>query len=198
MLWKKQALETLGTITKATRMTSCAEDLGCSLNVMDEVLKELSILSLKVVRWNRLWNQNGQPYVEYKDYPQLSVVTTSVHDCPTLRQWWQTEKQSVEQFINQFGENGISSQMDFDPQVAKFCLESSAHSNGAWYINPLQDYLFLDKKYYLENPDEERINVPGTVNEFNWTYRIPVSIEELNENKELIEQIKNIASIHSK
>ena len=31
----------------------------------------------------------------------------------------------------------------------------------------------------LKNADDERINVPGSVNKFNWTYRIPASIEDL-------------------
>ena len=48
----------------------------------------------------------------------------------------------------------------------------------------------------MQNPDEERINVPGSVNDFNWTYRLPVSVEELAKDKALIEKIKEIAGIH--
>ena len=55
---------------------------------------------------------------------------------------------------------------------------------------------FLDEKYYLKDLQAERINVPGSVNEFNWTYRMPVSVEELSENKALIEQLQNIVKIH--
>ena len=47
--------------------------------------------------------------------------------------------------------------------------------------------------YYAENMDNERVNVPGSVNAFNWTYRLPVNIEDLLKDKELISSIKEIA-----
>ncbi len=50
----------------------------------------------------------------------------------------------------------------------------------------------MNKKYWLENADDERINVPGSVNQFNWTYRIPCSVEALNEDSDLINKIKKI------
>ncbi|MBQ3686783.1 MAG: 4-alpha-glucanotransferase, partial [Treponema sp.] len=71
-------------------------------------------------------------------------------------------------------------------------------TQSAWFVNPLQDYLFLNQKYYKEQQDDERINVPGSVNSFNWTYRIPVSIADLLKDKTLIEAISAIASIHDK
>ena len=62
----------------------------------------------------------------------------------------------------------------------------------------MQDYLFLNQKYYKERQDDERINVPGSVNSFNWTYRIPVSVAELEKDTTLIEGIQKIAAIHDK
>jgi 4-alpha-glucanotransferase len=59
-----------------------------------------------------------------------------------------------------------------------------------WFIPPLQDILHLSQKYYAEDSKEERINIPGTVTQFNWTYRMPVCIEELSKNKEIISNIK--------
>ena len=41
--------------------------------------------------------------------------------------------------------------------------------------------------------DNERVNVPGSVNAFNWTYRLPVNVEDLLKDKELIAAIKEIA-----
>ena len=86
----------------------------------------------------------------------------------------------------------------FDAKIAAFCLESSAKTGSNWLINPLQDYLFLNQKYYKERQDDERINVPGSVNSFNWTYRIPVSVADLEKDAALIEGIKKIAAIHDK
>lgn len=206
-LWKDQAEKTLGAITGETDMTACAEDLGVNLPVLPEVLGKLNILSLRVIRWNRWWDNPGQPYAPYNQYPLLSVATTSVHDSSTLRQWWSTEKDSVNAYINMWNSNDkkglfnnstpVNSAMEFDAQVADFCLESSALCKSAWFINPLQDYLYLNQKYYLKNMDDERINIPGSVNDFNWTYRLPVSVEELLKDEELISKIKTIVKIHN-
>ena len=138
----------------------------------------------------------------------MSVATTSVHDSPTLRQWWNKEKDSVRAYLSQWTSEKSSSPSlienpftftegdAFNPEIARFCLESAAHCNSAWYINPLQDYLYLDAAYYLEKEDDERINVPGSVNQFNWTYRIPASVEDLIKNEELISKIKSVCKIH--
>lgn len=187
-------------------MTACAEDLGAIPAVVPEVLRKLGILSLRVVRWCREWGKESQPYVAFADYPELSVTTTSVHDSPTLRQWWTNEKESVAAYLKLWDSNDENPLFDntapvkadeaFSPEIASFCLKSAACSGSAWYINPLQDYLYLDKKYYLENLDDERINVPGSVNNFNWTYRIPVTIETLSENGALINQMQHIVLVH--
>ncbi len=234
VLWKQNALESLVPIVNSTGMTACAEDLGANIECMSEVLEKLQILSLKVVRWCREWQNQNQPFISFKDYPERSVCTTSVHDSCTLRQWWNEEKQSVEHFIkiceeenlhpfkkseNSFQKNSQKLQgelfdeeieievcekgnsleeQNFNADIADFVLQNCAESSSAWFINPLQDYLFLEQKYYLPNPQDERINVPGSVNEFNWTYRIPVKIQELKANKNLIQKIKNIAFIHDK
>ena len=196
-LWKQQALSTLGAIVHASDMIPCAEDLGVNLKVMPEVLQKLEILSLKVVRWCREWEKNGQPYIPFDQYPALSVATTSVHDSSTLRQWWNSEKDSVRAFLSACKtENCPDSNSAFTPDIAEFILKTVAKCASLLLINPLQDYLFLEHCFYLENENDERINVPGSVNSFNWTYRIPVSIEEMSENKSLLNKIKTVVQLH--
>lgn len=196
-LWEKQATTTLSAIVHASDMIPCAEDLGVNLPVMPEVLKKLDILSLKVIRWTRQWDKLGQPYIPFTDYPELSVATTSVHDSSTLRQWWNQEKDSVWAFINSVEcENKPDGNSAFTPEIAEFILRSLASCKSALLINPLQDYLFLEHSFYLENEDDERINIPGSVNTFNWTYRIPVTIEEMSGNKGLLNKIKTIVETH--
>ena len=230
-IFRKQALEVLTPIVKETGMTACAEDLGAGLECVSSVLEELDILSLKVIRWSRHWFYADMPYEEFQNYRELSVATTSVHDSSTLRQWWNTEKDSVRSFLKMDSafwkksqtesagsveENSNSKQTataekeydwdkinsmaekPFDSQVAQYVLEQCAKSNSALFVNPLQDFLYLDQAYFMEDQDAERINIPGTVNAFNWTYRIPLSLEELEKNESLISKIKSIAAIHDK
>ena len=87
---------------------------------------------------------------------------------------------------------------DFSPKIAAFVLEKSAQTAGAWYINPLQDWLSLDKKYWQKNEEDERINIPGSVSVFNWTYRMPLPIETLAKDEKLAAHIKAITEIHNK
>lgn len=202
-LWKKQALSVLSPIVHASGMIPCAEDLGVNLEVLPEVLQKLEILSLKVVRWNRMWEEKEQPYYPLEKYPELSVATTSVHDSSTVRQWWQDEKQSVRAFIkavspkeNEKEAEAISADLPFDQKTAAFVMENCAKCGSALFINPLQDYLFMSQKYYLEDANEERINVPGSVNAFNWTYRMPASIEDLSADKDFIEKARRVVKIH--
>ena len=196
-LWEKQATTTLSAIVHASDMIPCAEDLGVNLPVMPEVLKKLDILSLKVIRWTRQWDKPGQPYIAFEDYPELSVATTSVHDSTTLRQWWNQEKDSVWAFLNSIKEekkpDGNSA---FTPEIAEYVHRQLAKCRSALLINPLQDYLFLEHCFFLENENDERINIPGSVNTFNWTYRIPVTIKEISENKSLLSKINLIVKEH--
>ena len=220
-LWEKQARELLGMITDTTNMTACAEDLGVNIRSLNSVLNDLSIMSLKVVRWNRLWAKEGQPFIPFEEYPEKSVTTTSVHDSSTLRLWWMDEP-DVADFYEAFPPVGASSESGasgsrgsakgasaskaavssnikpgtYSPEVAEYLLEKVAESQSIFCIHPVQDFLGLSESYYAENPLDERINVPGSVNEFNWTYRLPVPVETLIKDNALTKKIAAIAALH--
>ena len=215
-LWQKQASQIFTALTSNVKMIPCGEDLGVGIACVPETMKNHDILGLRVVRWCRYWEKETQPFVAFKDYEKLSVVTTSVHDSSTLRQWWDDEKESVLAFLienpqvagleksEQSEKDDTESEekskiaeklsdfakKDFSPEIAQKVLQAVSKSNSMWFIPPLQDILYLSKKYYAEDSKEERINIPGTVTQFNWTYRMPVSIEELSKNKEIISNIK--------
>ena len=215
-LWKKQADDIFTAITSGLKMIPCGEDLGVGIACVPKTMEQHKILGLRVVRWTRLWSEPGQPYLPFEDYTPLSVTTTSVHDSSTIREWWDTEKESVSAFIKANAQAfGIGSevegalfekdpaeiekaaatlaQSDFTPELAQKILELSATSASQWFIPPLQDFLYMDKSLWLPDAKDERINIPGTVTAFNWTYRMPCAVEELAENKELIQKIKDIS-----
>lgn len=209
-LWRKQADEIFSALTESVKMIPCGEDLGVNIQCVPDVMKKHNILGLRVIRWCRNWSEGGQPFIPFKNYPALSVTTSSVHDSSTIRQWWHDEKSAVEAFVRanpkffsidaspeknastfELAVSTITSG-EFTPAIAEAILKAAATSNSLWDICPLQDYLYLSKKYWLEDASDERINIPGTVTSFNWTYRLPASIEELIEDKDLINKIKNI------
>jgi len=192
-LWKKQADEIFTALTSTVKMVPCGEDLGVGIACVPKTMKAHNILGLRVVRWTREWAEEGQPYVEFADYEPLSVTTTSVHDSSTIRQWWNTEKESAEAFIKTYPEEFPEGYGEFTPETAQAILKLSSTSASQWHISPLQDFLFMEKKYWLENADDERINIPGTVTAFNWTYRLPVSIEDLMKNDKLLKKIAAVS-----
>ena len=196
-LWEKQAMSILKELTGCTSMIACAEDLGSNPECLPRVLDELSILSLKVVRWNREWELDNQPFIPFEEYPHLSVTTSSVHDSSTLRSWWLNEK-DAKNFAEDFELSKDMVPGTYDSRTARCLLETIAKSNSAFCIHPIQDFLGTVDDYFDENPDDERINIPGTVTDFNWTYRLPVKVEKLAKNKELIKEIKKISEIHKK
>ena len=198
-LWEKQARELLGMITDTTTMTACAEDLGVNIRSLNSVLNDLSIMSLKVIRWNRMWEKEGQPFIPFEEYPEKSVTTTSVHDSSTLRLWWRNESDAAD-FYKEFPpvqaavadiKPGV-----YSPDVAKYLLEKAAESQSIFCIHPVQDFLGLSDAYYAENPDNERIHIPGSVTEFNWTYRLPADVETLTKDAALTKKIAAIVALH--
>lgn len=197
LLWDEQAYRILKTITSSTSMIPCGEDLGYCHCGISEILSNLGILSLKVIRWCRNWQEDNQPFIPWAKYPSCSVATTSVHDSPTLRQWWLAKDESS-YFIKQFRAPLDIKPGFFTNKTARFLLNTMAKVKSAWFINPIQDYLALAKEYLSTEPSQERINIPGTVSAFNWTYRIPVSVEELLENEKLLLAIQTIAEKHKK
>lgn len=211
-LWKKQADEIFTAIKsdKKIQMIPCGEDLGVGIACVPQTMEKHGIYGLKVLRWNRFWAEEGQPYVPFAEYPELSVTTTSVHDSSTIRQWWEEEKDSVKAFIKMepeaFGlessDDGDRDKLqqqietlaaaDFTPETAQIIMSQSSKANSHLVINPLQDYLFMEQKYWLKDATDERINIPGTVTKFNWTYRLPVELDTLQKNKSLINKIKQL------
>jgi len=69
------------------------------------------------------------------------------------------------------------------PVTAEFISKSIKkifECNSIFSIQLMQEYLYLDKDF-LKNfsTAEYRINSPGTVNDQNWTIRIPIPLEEI-------------------
>lgn len=206
-LWETQSDEILSTLTKSVKMIPCGEDLGAELPCLPYVMEKNGILGLRVNRWTRRWSEGGQPYVPLNEVTYLSVTTTSVHDSTTVRQWWQEDRGGSSLFvrtnpwafgIDGFDQNRINevANSPFTPEIAESYQKGVATANSVWIINPLQDFMAMEQKYWTQDSNAERVNVPGSVNDFNWTYRMPVTVEELAGDASLIGKIKGIVALH--
>ncbi len=196
-IWEAQGKKLLSMLVESSTnqqspMLPCAEDLGAVPACVPKVLAKLKILGLRVVRWNRIWYEADQPYMPFEDYPSLSVCTPAVHDSSTVREWWEKEADQA-QFAGFLGIPSLPK--IYNPGAAKIVLSKTASARSRFRVFQIQDLLHLSNKWYAADPASERINVPGTTNDFNWTYRLPASMEEIAKDKELVCSVAELSKI---
>jgi 4-alpha-glucanotransferase len=61
-----------------------AEDLGSIPPFVRESMARLDLPGLKVLRWEKHWEREGQPSIDPAEFPELSVATTGTHDIEPL------------------------------------------------------------------------------------------------------------------
>jgi 4-alpha-glucanotransferase len=194
-VWENQGKKLLSVLLESSGMLPCAEDLGAVPDCVPKVLEKLGILGLRVTRWHRDWEKPGEPYYAFEDYPELSVCAPSVHDSSTLREGWDREadQDGFSAFL------GVPSLPKvYNPGTAKVILAKTAAAASRFRVFQIQDLLHLSTKWYAEDPASERINVPGSVTDFNWTYRLPAPIQELGKDEALIKSVRELAAIARK
>jgi len=190
--WAVLGKKLLTVLVESSSMLPCAEDLGAVPECVPKVLGKLKILGLRVIRWCCEWDKEGQPFIPLEDYPQLSVCTAAVHDSSTVREWWEKEADQ-KQFSSFIGVPSLPK--IYNPGTAKIILSKAASARSRFRVFQIQDILHLSNNWYSENPEDERINVPGTVSDFNWTYRLPAVIHEIVKDKELIQSVRQLCRI---
>jgi len=191
-IWAQHGMKLLSVLVESSSMLPCAEDLGAVPECVPKVLGKLKILGLRVVRWHCAWDKEGTPFIPFDEYPLLSVCTPAVHDSSTVRQWWEKEVNQG-QFSDFIGVPSLSS--FYNPGTAKIILSKAASARSRFRVFQIQDLMHLSNNWYSENPEDERVNVPGTSNEFNWTYRLPATIKEIAKDKELLFAVAELSKI---
>jgi len=191
-IWARHGRKLLSVLVDSSDMLPCAEDLGAVPACVPRVLAKLKILGLRVIRWHRQWDKEGQPYVPFNEYPMLSVCTLSVHDSSTVREWWENEADQM-QFSGFIGVPSLPKK--FNPGSARVILSKAATARSRFRVFQVQDILHLSNRWYSQDPSQERVNIPGTSNEFNWTYRLPAQIEEIAKDRELIMAVRELSKI---
>lgn len=176
-LWKSAGGKKLNALQDNTRMLLCAEDLGMVPDFVDSVLAQREILSLGV---QRMPKKPTERFSIPAQAPFLSVITPSTHDTSTIRQWWEEDKDGIQYFFNHIlGQYGMAPYY-CEPWVAVEIIKQHLNSPAMWAVFLMQDLLAMDEKLRIENPNEERINIPADPNH-NWNYRMHISLEELKE-----------------
>jgi len=149
-----------------------AEDLGTVPDFVRESLTRCGVPGYRILRWEREWEEEDQPFRDPAEWPSLSVGTTGTHDTDALADWFESMKEEERQaFLAIPGLAALRarSPVRFDVGVREAILELVYRSGSDLLLLPFQDAL----------GSRERVNVPGTVTDSNWSYRMPMEVATL-------------------
>ncbi|MGC4085426.1 MAG: 4-alpha-glucanotransferase [Vicinamibacterales bacterium] len=153
-----------------------AEDLGVVPDFVRASLKALDVPGFRVFRWERQWRVEGQPFTDPVDYPSRSVATTGTHDTEPLITWWEsapieekTAMAAVPSIKATAGDVDLLT-ASFVPTVRDILLDALLGSGSEIVLVPIQDVFGWS----------DRINQPATVNDINWSYRLPWAVDSLD------------------
>lgn len=180
-IWVEHGRQIMWMMLEKCEMLPIGEDLGVVPPEVRSCLSMLGICGTRVVRWERKWLEDKQ-YIPYSEYALDSMTTVSTHDTEPLQLWWRKHPEEAKLYAKFKG-------WDFELQLTleqqKEILRESHTSNSLFHINLLQEYLALVPELSWANIEDDRINIPGTVSDKNWTYRFRPTIEEIVHNKSL-------------
>ncbi len=162
-----------------------AEDLGTVPEFVRWSMARLGVPGFKVMRWERAWNEPGQPLIDPGAYPDASVALSGTHDTESVAQWWRdlAETDRAAWMALPSMQGGAALTASFVPHVRDVLLRGLLASASRYVMFPLQDVFGWDV----------RINTPATVNDQNWTWRVPVPVDRWRESPEWRERAQALA-----
>jgi 4-alpha-glucanotransferase len=158
--------------------TVIAEDLGDVPAFVRETMARLGLPGYKVLPWERDDFVPRDP----RSFPELSVATWSTHDTAPITSWWDAFEPWERERLAAL--DGFPLDLPVpERELALLKLLFSARSSLTLVlVNELIG-------------DTSRINLPGTVNDQNWTWRLPRPIEDLATDPALYERFSKIREL---
>ena len=174
---------------EAGAMQIVAEDLGLIPRFVRDSLAALAIPGYKVLRWEK--QADNRRFIDPVDYPSVSLATTGTHDTDTLAEWWATLGQAERELLMK--EANLPAETDcgspiLDERSLDAILEWLYGSPAQLVITPIQDLFGWDA----------RINLPGTIADTNWSWRLPFDIETGMQNPQILQRISKLREICEK
>ena len=190
VLWEEEGIKKLNALKRSTNMLICAEDLGMVPEMVESVLENLQMLALEV---QRMPKKAGEAFSNPYNSPYLAVVTPSTHDMATIREWWEEDKTTIQEFYNhQLGHNG-DAPFYAEPWICRDIIQQHLESPAMWAVFLLQDLLAMDDNLRKENPKAERINNPADPDHY-WNYRMHTTLEKLAEQAGFVLTLKHMVA----
>ena len=153
--------ETVMRILVETDADVSVEDLGTVPDFVRESIARLGLPGYKVLRW-----EPADPTL----YPPLSVAMTGTHDTEPLAVWW--ESLTPEERAR-FGPDSVQ----YDGAVRDYIVEKIYNAGSNLVLLPIQDAFGW----------RDRINLPATIGDANWTYALPWPCDTLAAQPEAVD-----------
>ena len=188
--WRTEAMKKLPALVASTQMLVCAEDLGMVPDCVAPVMEELRILSLEIQAMPKRF---GRRFGKLEENPYLSVCTLFTHDMPTLRQWWEQDKERAQAFYNQILLHDGEAPRVMPGWLAEEILARHVYCPSMLCLMSLQDWLAMDDELRNPHAEQERINIPSDPHHY-WRYRMHITLEQLKESLEFNKRIDTMLS----
>jgi 4-alpha-glucanotransferase len=154
-------------------------------------IRRLGVPGYKVLRWERHWSQPEQPFIDPAEYDEVSVATTGTHDTEALASWWEALPQddrdrivtlpTVRRFLRQDAAF-LPAPAEYATAIGDALIRALLSSGSRLTIFPFQDLFGWPV----------RINTPATVDEANWSWRLPWPVDELESLDEPCERAEQL------
>jgi 4-alpha-glucanotransferase len=165
-----------------------AEDLGMVPEFLRPSLARLGLPGYRVLRWEKddLW-RDGRMQPFYRDpaqWPAISVATSGTHDTTTQAEWYDSLSPDDRRGLAHLpGLAQLDPDRKFDAGVRDAFLRVLYQAGANLCLLPFQDLL----------GHREQVNVPGSVNDRNWTYRMPMTVEALSAEQETADRLHRLS-----
>ncbi|MFI5177581.1 MAG: 4-alpha-glucanotransferase [Vicinamibacterales bacterium] len=149
-----------------------AEDLGTVPDFVRASMADLGVPGCKVLRWERDYHSGHQGFIDPSAYPPVSVALTGTHDTETLAAWWDGASEDERRAflsVPSLGAGSRDPRAPWSDDVRDLVLDALYRSGSNHLFFPLQDVFGW----------RDRVNTPSTVNEINWTWKLPWPVETL-------------------
>lgn len=158
-----------------------AEDLGVVPDFVRASLLRLGVPGYRVMRWDRDWDAEGKPFHDPAAWPFCSVATSGTHDTEPLVEWWNgADSDERREFLKlpRLAALGLEPSAPFTPALRDAILATLFGSGSQYLILPLGDVFGW--------PD--RINTPAVIRDDNWRWRLPWTVDRLDDEPEARER----------
>ncbi len=179
----------LGLLSRRARVI--AEDLGVIPPFVRASLSRLGVPGYRVQRWEREWDAPGRPFRDPAAWPAVSVATTGTHDTESVADWYDAlpeEDRRALLALPAFAALRDAAPPRHDERVRDALLEALYGAGSDLLLVPFQDLL----------GHRERVNVPGTVDDANWTYRLPADVTRLSTDFATRDRLRSLAERHGR